>query len=175
MSVLGDKVNNILREIASGKNGALERLHNATYNHLRIVAFNYLADPSDVEDVLNDTYFKVSRYIHSADVNKDGYNWMCKIVQNIAYDYNSQHEVFTPINKIESKSLFYEIDDILIEKDRVLQIIKTMHEETQKLIYFKFWEDLSYEEIARKMGMKKPTVYKRIMKILGIIRKDVNK
>ena len=93
MSKIGAEVNRILREIKLKKQDAFEHLIAITYNHLKVVAFNYLKDKNDVEDVVNETYLRVNSYIDSADLEKDGYNWICKIVQNLCYDFKSKRGV----------------------------------------------------------------------------------
>ena len=81
MSQLGEKVNKLLRRIKDGDKESFQQLHKLTYNHLTVVAMNYLYSSENLKDVLNESYFRVFRYIDSYDTKKDGYNWMCKIVQ----------------------------------------------------------------------------------------------
>ncbi len=171
MSKLGERINRIIRDIKLGKANAFEQLFMVTYNHLRIVALNYLSNPFDVDDVLSESYLKVFRYIQSVDLEKDSYNWLCKIVQNTAYDYNKKHHIEIDINKIEYNHLFYEIDGDL-EQSEVLIFMKTLDETDQKLFYYRFWEDLSYEQISKKTGLKKTTIYKRIKTKLKMLGKD---
>ena len=173
MSRLGDEVNRILQDIKQNKANAYERLFMVTFNHLKIVALNYLSNPLDADDVISEAFLKVFKYIHSADLEKDGYNWLCKIVQNTAYDYNKRNHVEMPINKIEDHKLFYELDESVLERNDILSIIKTFDVTDQKLFYLKFWEDRSYEEIAKQTGMKKSTVYKRIHVQMKIIKKKL--
>lgn len=172
MSKLGVKVNNLISEIKNGNSSSFKELYDTTYNHLKIVAYNYLFDSSDIEDVLNETYLKISLYINSADEKKDGYNWMCKIVQNIAYNFNNKRQVVVPINKIENRMFFYEIDDSIIENSQLYKIIQTFDASEQKIVYLRFWEDLSLREIAQKTGIKKSTVNKRIKSLLKKIRNE---
>ena len=175
MSQLGEKVNKLLRRIKDGDKESFQQLHKLTYNHLTVVAMNYLYSSENLKDVLNESYFRVFRYIDSYDTKKDGYNWMCNIVQNVAYKYNKKFNVTVEINKIETHKLFYELDDNIIDNASLLQAIKSLGGEEQELIYLRFWEDLSFAEIAAQKGMKKPTVYKKIRTALKTIEKFLNK
>lgn len=175
MSQLGEKVNKLLRGVKNGEKFSFKKLHETTYNHLTIVALNYLYNPDDLDDVLNESYLRMFKYINSYDNSRDGYNWMCKIVQNVAYQYNSRHNIFVELNKAELHGLFYEIDENIIDNVELLIVIKNLDAETQELLYLKYWEDLSFSEIASKKGMKKPTVYKKINVALKIIRKFLSK
>lgn len=173
MSALGNEVNRILSAIKSGKTAYIQKLHEITFNHLTVVAYNYIANPSDIEDVLNETYFHVIRYINSFDESKDGYNWLCKIVQNIAYTYNKKHKVLNPVNRIRTNEFSYEMEETLVSNNVLLNILKRFDREAQQLIYLKFWEDLSYRELAVTLDMKKSTVYKKMKSILKIIKKEI--
>lgn len=170
MSKLGDTVNKLIRDIKKGNQESFEKLHDVTYNHLTVIAYNYLYDSSEIEDVLNESYFRIFQYINSADTNKDGYNWMCKIVQNIAYQHNKKRNVTVDINKAETKNLFYELDETIIENTDILRAVKTLNKDEQELIYLKYWEDLSFSEIAVLKKAKEPTIYKRITALLKKIK-----
>ena len=82
MSFLGKDINKILSRIQTGDERAKEELFEKTYSHLKAVVYRYLHDKNDVEDVLSNVYLKVFSSIKAFDTGKDGYNWLCKIVQN---------------------------------------------------------------------------------------------
>lgn len=172
MSALRDEVNIIIERIQKGNKKAFNDLFVLTYNHLKLVAYNYLNDTSLLEDAVNEAYIKIYRYIQSADISLDGYNWMCKIVQNVCYDFNREQKIYEPIDRIRTRKLFYEIDENVLTRSSLLQIIQTFDSVDQELLYLRFWEDLSYEEIAKRMKMKKATVYKRVKSMMKKIRKE---
>lgn len=174
MSVLKDRVNKLLLELRKGNEYAFEELYDATYNHLRIVARNYLYDKANIDEVLNVAYFKIYRYASSSRPNRDGYNWMCKIVQNTAYDINKQQQIIIPINEIQNNRLFEGLYSEALDRSDLYTIIHTFSKLDQEVLYLKFWEDLSYFEIAKKIGMKKSTVHKRIKKLLKIIEEKIS-
>lgn len=160
----------MLQRIKCGDRESFKKLHGMTYNHLAVVATNYTYHREDVQDVLNEAYFRVFRYIDSYDGRRDGYNWMCRIVQNVAYAYNKKHGS-EGTNRIMSRSLFYELDERITENTALLQAIKLLGGEAQELIYLKYWEDRSLSEIAALKGMKKSTVHKKIAAAINFIRK----
>lgn len=171
MSLLGRQVNKILKEIKNGQTKSFEKLFNLTYNHLRCVAQNYLFDSSYIDDVVNESYLRIYKYIDSVDLSYDGYNWMCKIVQSVAYNLNKQFNVNEPIDKMRSHDFFYDVEDEIIEKNEMLKIIKTLPESDQELLYLRFWEDKTYTEIAKKVGQKIISVYRRIRFLLNELKK----
>ena len=168
-SLKPQKYTELLRQIKGGDRASFQQLHDATYNHLTVVALNYLYSADDICDVLNEAYFRVFRYIDAYDGKGDGYNWICRIVQNVAYGHNKKHDVDADINRVEAHRLFYEVDDNIIDNASLFQAIKALNGEMQELIYLKFWEDLTFAEIASRKGMKKSTAHKKTSAALKII------
>ncbi len=172
MSKFGDEVNKLIKKI---KDGAVncDELYNLTFNHLEVVAYNYLFDTSYIEDVMSAAYIKIYSYLDKADPNKNCYGWLCKIVQHTAYEFNRNHGVIVISCKVEEGDLFSDIENHISEKNDLIAVVKQLPAEDRKLIYYRFWEDLSYGEIALKLKLKKNHVYKRIVKLLKIIKEKL--
>lgn len=169
MSFFGKDVNKLLSRIQSGDERAKEELFDKTYGHLKAVACRYLRDKNDAEDVLSNVYLKVFSSIRSFDRGKDGYNWLCKIVQNEAYDFNKKTVADLPIDDENLGAEQTALDEALAQSDEIWRWLKAYDERDRKIIYLKFWEEYSYAEIAKELGMKKSNVHKRISKILSEI------
>ncbi|MDE5766149.1 MAG: sigma-70 family RNA polymerase sigma factor [Clostridia bacterium] len=174
MSILKDKVNRIIANIKKGKRDALNELHTATFCHLKVVALNYLADSNDIEDVLQDAYVKAYRYASSADTDKDGYNWLCKIVQHLCYDYNAKRGAADFTDRLSQNTLFYDIEETLIEYSQLYAAIAKLDQSDQEIIYLKHWGDKSLKEIAEIKNMKKSGVYARLLKIFAFLKKELS-
>ena len=71
-----------------------------------------------------------------------------------------------PLNEDVSHEMWQETDDSLLERLSLYEYLRVYSPTDQKLIYYKYYEQLSYAEIAKKMGMKKSNVHKRVSKIL---------
>ena len=174
MSILKDKVNRIIINIKKGQPEALKALHTATFNHLKIVALNYLADRNDIEDVLSEAYIKVYKYVNSANEDQDGYNWLCKIVQNLCFDFNAKRGIVDFKDRLSQNTLFYDIEETLIEYSQLYAAIAKLDADDQELVYLKHWGEMSLKEIAEKKNMKKSSVYVRLLKIYGFLKKELS-
>ena len=91
MSLLRGEVNRILKKLKSGNNAMMQELYQVTANHLKVIAYQYIFNKNDWEDVLMETYIRVQKYIQTFNDEKDGYNWLCRIVENIAHDMNRKN------------------------------------------------------------------------------------
>lgn len=171
MSKFRVEVNAILKKIKCGDNLKKQDLFDITYNHLKVIALRYAIDKNDYEDILLETYVRAFKYINNFDSKKDGYNWLCKIVQNVAYDYNHKIETTVPLEYKRGNNNFFKEQDFEERDELILEIIKLPLYD-QKLLYMKFWEDLSYSEIAEILKSKKSTIHRQTS---IIIKKLMNK
>lgn len=125
----------------------------------------------DYEDILIEAYLRIFKYINSFNIKKDGYNWMCRIVQNVAYDFNSQTVSNLPLTELTFSSIIGDEIDKFIAKDELFSIICNLSAQEQNLIYLRFYEGLTYLEIAKMLNSRKSTVHKQINTILKKLRK----
>lgn len=166
MSRLGKDVNKILQGIKDGRDEYKELLFQTTYNHLKIIARTYVNNKDDVEDILQIVYLRVFSYIGSWDVSKDGYNWICRIVQNEAYRLNEKNPAHLPLEDYARSPVAKDITDEILAKDELGRYLSGYSAFDQKLVYMKFCEDYSYAEIAKELKLKKSNIHRRVSKIV---------
>ena len=169
MSRLGREVNKILQGIKDGDEECKKLLFDTTYNHLKIVARRYVKNKNDVEDVIQITYLRIFSYIGSWDRSKDGYNWMCRIVQNEAYRLNEKNPTHLPLEEYARNPAAKDITEEISAKDELDKYLSVYSELDQELVRMKFGEDYSYSEIAKKLNLKKATAHRRV----SIITKEI--
>ena len=175
MSILRKDVNQVLIKIKKGDKESKNVLFEKTYNHLKRIAYPYVRNKADVEDVLIEAYLRIYQYVATFDPNKDGYNWMCKIVQNVAWDWDKDLFQGVSLEDVEPNVLTIETEEMIATKDEVQRLLQPYSDRDRKMMYLRFWENRTIEEIARALEMKKSNVHKRISKILKeILQKEKN-
>lgn len=146
-------VNSILHDIKKGSKQKEKELFDYTYNHLKVIAPTYARNKNDYEDILVDAYLKAFKYAQSFNEKKNGYNWLCKIVQNVAYDYNLKYVNENSLSDIsESYYDCFNFEEKFLDESALLSEIKKLSSSDRQLLYFKFWENLSYCEIAKRLN-----------------------
>lgn len=170
MSKLCKETNKILIDLQKGNKAKQRELYDLTFNYLKVIALRYAADKNDYEDILQEAYLRAFRYIDSFDKNEDGYNWLCKIVQNVAYDFGKNYSPTEPLENAKHLKIFGEEFNKIASKDAVIRELQKLTAYEQNLIYLKFYEDLPYSEVARKMNSKKSTVHKQILKLFEALK-----
>ena len=169
MSILRKDVNKILIKIKKGDEQSKNVLFEKTYNHLKIIAYPYVYNKDDIEDVLVDAYLRIFQYIDSFDETKDGYNWICKIVQNVARDWGKDIQG-VPLEEVTERAQIIDLEEIVATADEVQYLLKDYSERDKQIIYLRFWEDKTIETISLTLNMGKSNVHKRISKILKEIK-----
>ena len=164
MSMLRKEVNSLLVKMQNGDEESKNVLFEKTYNHLKIVVYPYLRNKNDLEDVLEETYLRIFKYYKSFDPNKDGYNWICKIAQNVALDWDRSPQCVS-LDEVKECALPNDLEEEFAAKDEVKRLLQEYSERDQRIMYLRFWMDITIEEIARLLGMGKSNVHKRISKI----------
>ena len=172
MSTLRGETNRILADIQAGKEDSKEKLFELTYNHLKIIARIYAYDKNDMEDILQIAYLKVFKHIKSFDLSKDGYNWLCKIVQNVAYTLRRTTPTCVSLDDYSHHADSSDVMNYILAKDEMYRYLENYSEKDRQLIHLRFYEGYCYSEIAEKMSMKKSNVHRRISKIVKEILKN---
>ncbi len=171
MSRYGKQVTELLRLARLGDEQSWKTLFFTTYDHLLGVARHYLLDKNESEDVVLETFERAYRYIHSADSQRDGYNWLCKIAQNVCAAHNKKTLLQNSADLNNAAFISeYDVYD-RIERNEIKDVLRSLEKQEKQIVYYRFWEDLSYGEIARKLGMKKTTVYDAEKRILSKLSK----
>jgi len=162
MSKYHQEVNALLLKIKDGEKSKINDLVDNTHNHLKYVALYYLFSKKDVDDVVSETYYRVVKYIANFNESKDGYNWLCRIVQNVATDINKENCHYVSQDKFPIDDLYYfdETDDILA-RDALYQYVKTLPKIDRQIFYYRYYLDLPFDAIAKKLNRAKSFVHSR--------------
>ncbi len=174
MSYLRTKINPLLLAIKEGDKSKRQALYDETYYHLKKVAGHYAVNKDDWEDILMDAYAKAFRYIYSFNEKADGYNWLCKIVQNVANDYNRKVVVTEALENAESE-LVFTMSPGIETKIAMYQEIEKFSARDKKIIYLRFWEGRALGDIAKIIGYSKSYVHKRETFLLKTLEKYFDK
>lgn len=166
------QINSILRALKNGDKRYEKILYETTYNHLVGIAKKYAIDKNDCEDIVTEAFYKAFKYINSYDLKRDGYNWLCKIVQNVAYNYNKDIEPAVSLESLVYIPVAF-LNDNLDDACMLDKELNKLSRYEKQLIYLRFWEGLSYGEIANKLNRNKSTVHKQVQKIIDVIKNNL--
>lgn len=153
---------------------AYSRLYDGYFSLLNNYGYKFTRDKELIEDAVHDLFVRLwttrERLSQPASVK----NYLLKSMRNILLRKMKREEKFTDIDGKEypwSFSISYSVETIKRIEDRDLQaklraFIDTLPPRQQEIIYLRFYEGLSYEEIADVMSLSINSAYKLLYKAL---------
>ncbi len=73
-------------------------------------------------------------------------------------------------NALAQESAFFEADDAT---QQLLDALRQLPEELYAIVTLKIWDELSYTQIAERLGLAKSTVHRRYLAAIAAIRKQI--
>jgi len=137
------------------------------YSHIRRMVGNH----SDADDVLQNTFIKIYRYIHKFKGDSKLYTWVYKIASNEALNHlnkksKMQSVTFEPRHAETAFEQGPEGDEIAIKLKKALA---TLPDKQRQVFDLKYFEEMKYEEIAEitgtSVGGLKASYYHAVKKI----------
>ena len=175
MSNFGEDINQYLKEFKKGDRSRFQEFYDKYHNYFLSWAVYYLVNKDLREDVVLDAYSNMFRSIQTFKDDEDGYNWLIKIIENVARTCNKnelkQRRFFVEnIYTAEDFNCFDEVNiyaDIerLFKKDYKNYIIATLV----------LCKGRKQEEVAKMLGISTPAVSQRMNKIRKVMENYLTK
>jgi len=154
------KLNQVLQKIKAGKIKYFEKIIDAYEGNVYGFIYSIVKDSSHTEDLVQETFIKVFRNIETYDEDKRFSTWLLTIARNLAYDHLRKN---TKLRVVDS------VDDVVREtpetemltrefNKNIDDMVQQLPEQQSQLIYMKYFEELSYNEIAIRLCIETKTV-----------------
>jgi RNA polymerase sigma-70 factor (ECF subfamily) len=130
------------------------------------------ADKGEVDEIVEETFVAAWRGWNTFKHKSSYFTWLFRIALNKTADYyhdqvNKKSGIIVPlieaVAKADKKSLSPE--ETLVLKDlrkSVNDCLNLLPTEKRRLLWFRYWKDMSYSEIAKAMGISIRAVEGRI-------------
>lgn len=130
------------------------------------------ASEDKVEEVVEETVVAAWRGWNTFRHKSSYFTWLCRIALNKISDYyrdqvNSRSKIVVPLiealTETDSKSLSPEESLVLKDlKKSVNGVLNLMSPEKRKLLQYRYWYDMTYEEISKILGVSERAVEGKI-------------
>ena len=147
-----------------------ERLFFQFYSVLCRIAHGYIHNTTIVEEIVSDVFVKLWNNRSTIVIHTSIKDYLFKSVRNICIDHlraekkQSQQTTYIDDNEISCTTLAdlgeNPLDYIVSSEteQRIMKAINELPERYQQAFKLRIFDELSYEEIAEKMGVTKNTV-----------------
>jgi RNA polymerase sigma-70 factor (ECF subfamily) len=140
--------------------GALvQRYQSAVYN----LAYRMLGDPTEAEDAAQEVFVRAWNQLHTFQQDRRFSTWLLSIASHHAIDMLRRRKPQAPLDDV---ALFIESDDpqpdeIALQgeqREMVQRLLNKLPEKYRSVTVLRYYNDLSYDEIARTTGLTESAV-----------------
>lgn len=142
---------------------AVERLYDFVGHTIRYIAFKYLKNIDDAEDLEQDFWADIYRIADKFFYFKNGFGYICKVMNNMAVNrYKKLHGTskigvsfvdYTQID-VEKSDCFDDVDErIIVRKE-----LEKLEEKERIVMQLTYFEDMTIAQIAKELKMSKSVV-----------------
>lgn len=129
----------------------------------------------DAEDIIQNTFYKV--YTLLDDLTDSNLRpWFFRVALNESIDLKRKKE---QQNIYITEDIYAKLEhtdrefDSILNKDEILFLLKDIKPEYKEIFFLKYYYDLSYEEIATMLEMKKNSVKQKLSRARKFIQSKV--
>lgn len=162
----------IVARFARGDHAATELLYERYAESLRAVARRVLADPSLVEDAVQQCFVNAWRQARRYDDRRPMGPWLCQIARNAAVDLVRRE---ARARRIHERSIMEPVTptsdhfDLLHRQTTagaVREVLASLEHADRELLRLLFYEELPQREVAERLGIAVGTVKSRAHRLL---------
>ena len=176
----------LVKHYLNGNTHALERLINKHRDRIYLYIISKVKIQSLAEDIFQDTFFKVIKSLKKGKYNEQGkfLPWVMRIAHNLVIDYFRKSKRISIIQNLKKDSDFDFLNLIsdesknfeknILKKEQFKElnyIIDKLPEDQKEVLIMRYYEDLSFKEIADKTNVSINTSLGRMRYALINLRK----
>ncbi len=172
------EVAHLLAEVANGSRDAFERLYQRTSSKLFGVCLRLMPDRAEAEDVLQEVYVGIWHKAGQFDpARASAITWLAMVARNKAIDrlrampsVNRQSSVDVAESIADPSASPLQNAEAWNDRTRLDRCMQQLDEQRRGLIRTAFFEGITYEEIAQRIGSPLGTVKSWIRRSLLQLR-----
>lgn len=164
--------NLLVTKIAKGEKYALEEFYKKYSKLMYSAAYTILKRKDILDEVIDDVLIKIWKVAQKCEKITNPQGWLYRITVNTAKDRIERDNIGF-LDDFDIKVEDKELDDIL-DKDTFYWYIRDLKEKEQQILIYKFIEDLTFENIAKKVDLPEGTVAYMYYSALEKVHKKIS-
>lgn len=156
----------LVRRAQKGNDEAFLQLFQQYEAHIYRLAYVYVNNENDALDIVQETAYSAFKSIRSLKEPTYFKTWLLKITINRALDLLRKRQVTVSFESIEVEESYEE--QLLLELS-LHDLIARLDEAEKTVVLFKYYEDMTFQEIAKlldiPLGSVKTTLYRALKKL----------
>ncbi|MBC8535273.1 sigma-70 family RNA polymerase sigma factor [Clostridiales bacterium BX7] len=131
------------------------------------LAYSYLRNRADAEDVLQDTMVQLLRKAPEFESDEHEKAWLLRVAANLC-----KNRLRTPWRRYEQLPEDYPADGKSEESLALLQAVGSLPVKYREVVHLFYYEDASTAQIAAYLGAGESAVRKRLSRARAMLRKQ---
>lgn len=170
----------LLESVKSGNGDAFVKLVSPHRIRLMRKAASMVGNPDDAEDIVQDSLMTAYRAIRSFRGESGIYTWLYRIVVNKCRDFHrsKKNSITDPV---DTSSFLIEDERIDVEKNLehsteaayLIERINELDKKYREILIMRYFDDLSYQEISKVIGIQVGTVKSRLFKARELLKRAI--
>ena len=165
----------------SGDKTALSFFYKKYYNLLYNYGLKLLDDPLQIQDFIQDIFYKLCKS-NPKEINNPKV-YLLKAMRNAIYDhYAAQKEIISieeipfaiPEDEQAFDTFFAKDDEEVQQWKSVLEAIKHLHDQQKQVLYLYYIKELSHKEIGELLGINPQSSMNTLAKSIKKLREALN-
>jgi len=164
---------NLVQAASNGDADSFGRLCERYYSAMVAIAYSQLADRGLAEDTAQEAFFVAFRDISKLKKANHFGRWLARISRNIASDMAKarRRDKLIPIENRDSVSNDEDKEDNNVEVVR--RIISELPVKIREVIYLRYYDKMSYQQISDILGISQEAVNGRLRRAKKLIAKKL--
>ena len=141
------------------------------------VCLRYIGDTTKSQDVLQDSFIRIFRYIDKFDSDKGSLQaWMRKVTVNVALKSLSKKSLNTTSLSVDYNDKVSVAPDAIsnMSAENLMDVVRTLPDGYRQVFNLSVIEGYSHGEIGEKLGIAEVTSRSNLSRAKQILRKKLN-
>ncbi|HNR95514.1 MAG TPA: sigma-70 family RNA polymerase sigma factor [Anaerolineae bacterium] len=153
-----------------GDQHAFGRLVDAYKGPVYNICFRMLGNQADAEDAAQETFVRIYTRLRSYDPQQRLSSWILAVASHYCIDRLRRQRIkwfslddLLPVQELQDEA--DQPETVLLQSERtseVQSLLQSLPPEYRLVIALRYWQDLSYEEIAKTVGATESAVKSRL-------------
>lgn len=170
----------LIRRSQAGDERAFAALFEKYRNLVYKTAYLMLGDADEAEDVLQEVFIQVYKSLHTFQPAKAAFTtWLHRITVNRCLNRRRRRRPhLLSLDEVSPSSLASgspSPESHLEEEDEIWQAVCRLSEKQRAVVTLRYYQELSYTEIAQVLGIPLGTVQSRLNRALKTLRKELER
>jgi RNA polymerase sigma factor (sigma-70 family) len=171
---------NIWINLKAGEVSSLKNLYDEYYQTLYNFGKRMTSDVLLIEDAIQDTFLAIWKYKATTTIPANVKQYLIRVFRNQLLKLLKTGFSDRTVEEAYSFQFEVAIDEIIIEgeavavlKDKLNKALAGLTDRQREIIYYRFYENFSFEEIAIIMNMQTRATYKLTARALAALKMHI--